>query len=188
MSTARFIGIVWLCFIAYWWISAIGVKRNVSRNTGRWAAAYRAATLIIFFVLLQMRGLRIFMERYNPIPAIPAVHIAGVVVCLLGLGFAIWARRYLGRNWGMPMSLKEEPELVTTGPYAIVRHPIYTGLIAAVIGSILAGAVFWMILFVLWCPLFLTAARVEDRLMLEQFPNDYPAYQSRTRFLIPFVF
>jgi protein-S-isoprenylcysteine O-methyltransferase Ste14 len=88
----------------------------------------------------------------------------------------------------MPMSLKEGHELVTSGPYALVRHPIYTGLLTAQIGSMFAGGAFWMILFAFCCPVFLNAARVEDRLMLQQFPNEYPGYKSRTKFLIPFVF
>jgi len=60
----------------------------------------------------------------------------GVALCALGIGLAIWARTYLGRNWGMPMSRKENPELVTSGPYAYVRHPIYTGLLIAMLGSV----------------------------------------------------
>jgi protein-S-isoprenylcysteine O-methyltransferase Ste14 len=188
MNTARFIDILWLCFVAYWWISGIGVKKNARRNIGRWGAAMRAGTLIIIFALFQIRGVRIFLSRHNGITDIPAVHVAGVAVCILGLTFAIWARRHLGRNWGMPMSLKEGHELVTSGPYAMVRHPIYTGLLTALIGSMFAGRAFWMVLFCFCCPLYLIAARVEDRLMSQQFPNEYPEYKSRTKFLIPYLF
>jgi len=188
MNTARFTSIVWVCFIAYWWISGIGVKRNAKGNIGRWGAALRAGTLIIIFGLFQIPGVRSFLHRHNSVTHIPAVAVAGTVVCVLGLAFAIWARLHLGRNWGMPMSLKEDHALVTSGPYALVRHPIYTGLLTAIIGSMFAGGAFYMILFAVWCPFFLYSARIEERLMLQQFPNEYPAYRSRTKFLIPFVF
>ena len=144
--------------------------------------------MIIFFVLLQMRGLRIFMERYNPIPAIPAVHIAGVVVCLLGLGFAIWARVHIGHNWGTPMSRKNEPELVTSGPYHLVRHPIYSGVLLAGVGTATALGRGWLIAVALAGVYFVYSATVEERNMAKQFPEQYPAYRHSTRMFVPFVF
>jgi protein-S-isoprenylcysteine O-methyltransferase Ste14 len=186
MNTVRFTAIAWSCFIAYWWISGIGVKRNIKRNIGRWGAAIRAGTLVIIFGLLKIPEVRSFLARHNGI--VPALSVPGAAVCVLGFAFAIWARLHLGRNWGMPMSLKEDHELVTSGPYAMVRHPIYTGILTALIGSMFAAGAFWMILFAVCCPVFLNAARVEDRLMLQQFPNEYPEYKRRTKFLIPFVF
>jgi protein-S-isoprenylcysteine O-methyltransferase Ste14 len=106
---------------------------------------------------------------------------------LLGFGFALWARMHLGRNWGIPMSLRQGHELVTSGPYAYVRHPIYSGLMLAMIGSVLAVGLVWLALLVISFVYFLVSARTEEKMMVAQFPDAYPAYRQRTRMLIPFV-
>jgi protein-S-isoprenylcysteine O-methyltransferase Ste14 len=113
--------------------------------------------------------------------------IAGVTLCALGVALAIWARVYLGKNWGMPMSRKEHPELVTTGPYAYVRHPIYTGLLLAMFGSAIAETAFWLVPLVVVGAYFIYSARSEEKGMVEEFPERYPAYQKRTKILVPFL-
>jgi protein-S-isoprenylcysteine O-methyltransferase Ste14 len=100
---------------------------------------------------------------------------------------AIWARRHLGRNWGMPMSFKENPELVTTGPYVYIRNPIYSGFLLAILGSALTSGALWLIFFVVFGAYFVYAAKNEEKIMLQEFPDTYPAYKRRTRLLIPFV-
>jgi protein-S-isoprenylcysteine O-methyltransferase Ste14 len=87
----------------------------------------------------------------------------------------------------MPMTRKERPELVTSGPYAYVRHPIYTGILVAVFGSAIGTSPFWLIPFVLLGIYFVYGARREEKLMMEQFPEQYPQYMSRTKMLVPFV-
>ena len=104
---------------------------------------------------------------------------AGVGLTLVGIGFAFWARAHIGRNWGMPMSLRQDHELVTCGPYAYVRHPIYTGIILAMIGSALAVGLVWLVLFVITLVYFAFSARTEEQMMVAQFPNAYPAYRRR---------
>ena len=101
----------------------------------------------------------------------------GLAVFLLGLALAIWARRYLGRNWGMPMSQKVDPELVTTGPYRRVRHPIYSGIILAMIGTSDRGEPLWLIAVLLLGAYFVYSAFVEERLMGGLFPESYPEYK-----------
>lgn len=117
----------------------------------------------------------------------PRLGFVGAVLCALGVGLAIWARVYLGRNWGMPMSRKERPELVTTGPYAFVRHPIYTGIILAILGSAVAETILWLIPLAVTLAYLLYSARSEERLMLQEFPEQYPAYQKQTKMLVPFL-
>ncbi|MGB8964770.1 MAG: isoprenylcysteine carboxylmethyltransferase family protein [Candidatus Cybelea sp.] len=116
----------------------------------------------------------------------PIAASVGVALCALGIGVAIWARTVLGRNWGMPMSLREGHELVTTGPYAFVRHPIYTGILLAVAGTTLVEWFPWMVLLVGFY--FVYAAKVEERSMTRQFPGEYPDYKNRTKMLIPLLF
>ena len=112
----------------------------------------------------------------------------GVALCLFGFSLAINARRHLGRNWGLPMSRKEQPELVTTGPYALIRHPIYTGLILAMLGSAIGVNVFWALLLVPVGAYFIYSARREETVMLQLFPEQYAAYMARTGMFAPCPF
>ncbi|HTU73728.1 MAG TPA: isoprenylcysteine carboxylmethyltransferase family protein, partial [Trebonia sp.] len=90
-------------------------------------------------------------------------------------------------NWGMPMSRKADPELVTTGPYKSVRHPIYSGIILAMIGTTLAVSVYWLAAVIFMGVYFSVSAVTEERYMAEQFPSTYPAYKRSTKMLIPHV-
>jgi protein-S-isoprenylcysteine O-methyltransferase Ste14 len=107
---------------------------------------------------------------------------------VLGFGLAINARWHLGRNWGMPMSRKEQPDLVSSGPYAHIRHPIYTGLILAMLGSAIGVNVFWLLILVPVGAYFIYSARREETLMLQLFPEQYAAYMARTGMLAPRLF
>ena len=112
----------------------------------------------------------------------------GFIVFILGLLLALWARINIGRNWGVPMSQKEKPELVTSGPYSFIRHPIYSGLLLAVIGCVLASSLYWLVLLAIQASYFIYAATVEEKIMMKEFPNIYPKYKSKTKMLIPFIF
>jgi len=87
----------------------------------------------------------------------------------------------------MRMSRKDNPELVTTGPYALVRHPIYSGLLLAILGSAIGQSVFWLLPLIVYGPQFILSARREEELLIEQFPERYPAYMERTKMLLPLV-
>jgi protein-S-isoprenylcysteine O-methyltransferase Ste14 len=105
----------------------------------------------------------------------------------LGLGLAIFARINLGRNWGAPMSRKQEPELVTSGPYAVIRHPIYSGIMLAMLGSAMGQSAVWWLLLICYGAYFIYSARRKEEFMSAQFGEAYRAYRRRTRMLMPFV-
>ena len=88
----------------------------------------------------------------------------------------------------MPMTQKVDPELVTAGPYKYIRHPIYSGILLAVIGSVLGSGEYWLLFFILAGLYFVYSAVVEEKLMTKQFPKVYPSYKNKTKMLIPFVF
>jgi protein-S-isoprenylcysteine O-methyltransferase Ste14 len=88
----------------------------------------------------------------------------------------------------MPMSQKVDPELVTTGPYRKVRHPIYSGIILAMIGTTIAVSLFWLVAVIVTGAYFIVSATVEERYMAERFPDSYPEYKRSTKMLIPFIF
>ncbi len=180
---------LWLIFVAYWAVMAVGAKKNIGARF--WSRQVGLRVGVIVLILLALR-LPVFHKALRNALAYAAstsvlMGAIGVVLCALGIGLAIWARAYLGRNWGMPMSRKENPELVTTGPYAYVRHPIYTGMLIAMLGSAIGESPFWSLPLVLFGIYFVYSARSEEKLMIEQFPEQYRAYMKRTNMLVPFI-
>ena len=176
----------WLLFVAYWAFAAVGIKRSAGRRSWRWEIGLRVTVLLLIVALLQYRPLREWLAQTQRSASHSAVlGWTGIALCALGFGLAIDARRHLGRNWGMPMSRKEQPELVTSGPYAYIRHPIYTGLMLAMLGSAMGVTVFWGLLLILIGPYFIYSARREEAVMLQLFPEQYAAYSARTGMLVP---
>jgi protein-S-isoprenylcysteine O-methyltransferase Ste14 len=184
------INIGWLLLALVWFVSALFAKRSTRAPSWRKQIAVRLiAALAIITIVRGMGGRRALARAviHAATAANPALHITGVVVFAIGILFAIWARVYLGRNWGVPMSLRQGHELVTSGPYRFVRHPIYTGILLAAIGSALAGELWWLVLLPIFLAYFLYSAFTEEKMMAEQFPSEYPEYKKRTKMLIPFV-
>lgn len=171
----------WVAFWLYWLAAAIGVKAGRANWTR--FAGFRVAAVLLVLLLLRARVL-----KGQAIVTSPWEQGIGLAVFLLGLALAVWARVCLGRNWGMPMSEKTDPELVTTGPYRSIRHPIYSGIILAMIGTAVAISLYWLIAAALLGGYFLVSAVVEERTMGRLFPGSYPAYRRSTRRLIPFIF
>jgi protein-S-isoprenylcysteine O-methyltransferase Ste14 len=174
------IGVTWVVFWIYWIAASTGVKAGRTR----WARFAGVRVAIILVILLLLR-LRIFKDQR--VTADPWLQVIGLVIFLLGLALAVWARIYLGRNWGMPMSEKADPELVTTGPYSTIRHPIYSGIILAMIGTTVAVSLYWLVAVVLLGVYFSYSAVMEERYMTERFPETYPPYKKSTKMLVPFV-
>jgi protein-S-isoprenylcysteine O-methyltransferase Ste14 len=112
----------------------------------------------------------------------------GAALTAAGLLFSVWARHHIGSNWSAIVTIKQDHQLITSGPYAMVRHPIYTGLLLALIGSALARGEWRGVLAVLiaFCGLW-RKLRLEERWMQERFGTAYNAYSSRVAALIPFL-
>jgi protein-S-isoprenylcysteine O-methyltransferase Ste14 len=177
MTLRGSIGIIWAVFGLYWLIAALSAKH------GSRAGPLRPPFLLVVVAVVL---LRVFKVHTLAVQAL-GVQVVGIILLVAGLGFAVWARIYLGRNWGMPMTRKDEPELVTSGPYRFVRHPIYSGLLLAVAGTALATNLYWLIALGVMGIYFLYSARVEERLMTNSFPAGYPSYRAKTKMLIPFL-
>jgi protein-S-isoprenylcysteine O-methyltransferase len=117
----------------------------------------------------------------------PVLSSFGVIVCAAGMAVLVRARQHLGRNWSQSVSVKIGHELVTSGPYRYVRHPLYAGGFLACMGSaIVCGGAFVFLLVILGA-IFLRRVGAEDKLMEQQFPKEYPDYKKRTKALIPFL-
>jgi protein-S-isoprenylcysteine O-methyltransferase Ste14 len=118
----------------------------------------------------------------------PAFRWACFAVLLAGFFFAVWARVTLGANWGQPMTQRVEPHLITSGPYRLVRHPIYSGLILAMTATALAFNLYGLIIVAAVSAFFVYSATVEEGNMSARFPEQYPAYKSRSKMIVPFLY
>jgi protein-S-isoprenylcysteine O-methyltransferase Ste14 len=180
------IALLWLGLIVFWAVSAIGVKRNLDTPASRREFGLRLLVGALSLALLAIPPLRHGLGRLEAGQArSAALGLIGLIVCAAGIGLMVAARIHLGRNWGMPVSRKQDPELVTSGPYARVRHPIYGGILLALLGTTIGASVFWAVPLVLFGVYFVHAARREEHHMIRQFPEQYPAYIRRTRMLLP---
>ncbi|HUC02258.1 MAG TPA: isoprenylcysteine carboxylmethyltransferase family protein [Candidatus Paceibacterota bacterium] len=178
--------LLWIAFIVYWGVSAIGVKRNVEGGSWARGAGFRIL-LVVAIVLILQASAGVTPSGFWGYRFGYGVELAGAILCAAGIAFAIWARRHLGTNWSGTPSIKEGHELVTTGPYRFVRHPIYTGMILALFGSALVNGAVWFIVFAVFAGMFLWRIPVEEGYMMRLFPDQYPEYKKRTKALIPFV-
>jgi protein-S-isoprenylcysteine O-methyltransferase Ste14 len=180
----------WLLFMIVWAVMAIGTKAKVHEQP---ANERRRYTLPLLGALIFISGiLRIvpplaFIARPLPVPLL-TLNWIGAGAAVLGVLIAIWARVSLGRNWSGVVTLKADHELVTSGPYAAIRHPIYTALILLFVGTTCLvaspGAVIGLLCVVWSCWVKL---KQEEALMLRQFPDSYPGYIERTRRLVPLL-
>lgn len=185
--TAGFVIIgCWIFFIGYWTVTAFRQKRAAERNSFVSSLPYRAPLIL--------GGLLLWFQRFPyPLnvtltPDSEPAWILGAVICLFGLATAIWARWVLAGNWSSEVTFKQAHELVRTGPYHFVRHPIYTGLISMCLGTAMAtGQLHSWLGVLLLCVGFWIKLKLEERLMLQHFPHDYPAYQKQVKALVPFI-
>jgi protein-S-isoprenylcysteine O-methyltransferase Ste14 len=172
------IAIAWIVFWVYWLGSAFGVKEG--RGSRRRIPVNGLSALSVLLLVRVFRGGSLAVHS-------PILGAVGAVVFACGIALAIWARINLGRNWGMPMTQKAEPELVTSGPYRFVRHPIYSGLLIGLLGTALVTNLVGLILVAIMGGYFYYCASVEEKNLAATFPTAYPSYRTRTKMLIPFV-
>jgi protein-S-isoprenylcysteine O-methyltransferase Ste14 len=172
------VDINWIAFWIYWLGSAFGVREG---RASRRRIPLNGLTVVSVVVLVRvLRGGSLAVHS-------PVLGGIGAVVFAFGIVLAIWARVHLGRNWGLPMTEKAEPELVSSGPYRLVRHPIYSGLLAALLGTALVTNLIGLIIVGILGGYFYYCASVEEKNLTAAFPTAYPAYRASTKMLIPFI-
>ena len=172
------IGIAWIVFWVYWLASAATSKQSVS--TG-WRPRLAGVTAVGVFLIAGVLRTGSLATRSV------TLEVIGALLFAAGIALAVWARLHLGRNWGMPMTQRAEPELVTSGPYRFVRHPIYTGLLTATLGTALVNNLLGLVVVAALVAYFYYCGIVEERNLTATFPAAYPEYKSRTKMLIPFL-
>lgn len=180
----------WCAWLAYWAWSARGVKRAV-RQESAWSRFGKYGLPIIVAVLLLMVRWPSFAGGVLTMRFLPfALWIVwlGLAMTFAGLLFACWARQVLGRNWSGVVQLKQDHELVERGPYRYVRHPIYSGLLLAFLGSaLMIGEWRALLATAIVAISFWHKLRLEERWLSELFGAAYRDYMRRTKALVPWL-
>ena len=179
--------IAWSVFLLVWAIGSIANKPDIRRMAWGQFLLHCAILAVAFSLFFGRRSL-FGALRWHVLPDWRWNDPAGDVLQIAGLAFAIWARLHIGRNWSGSITLKQGHSLVRSGPYALVRHPIYSGLLLAFLGKAvdhgeLAGVLGFLILLAEWK----RKSLMEERLMLEQFGDEYRRYRAEVKGLIPGV-
>jgi len=177
----------WNLFVLFWLVTALWSKKRIYRQP---SAERRAYMLPMLVGILLIAGLVRVVKplEFLAQPLLNSVAPAWIAAALgvIGVALAIWARVTLGRNWSGVVTLKQDHELVTSGPYAMVRHPIYTALVLMFLGfSLLFDSVSAWLGLAFICYSFWIKLKQEEALMIGQFPDSYPAYMQRTKRLFP---
>ena len=181
------ISVCWILFAVIWLLAAFATKQTVYKESRAQRLRYTIPILLGGFLLAKGHRLSDPLN-HRVIPQVAALAWSGAVLCVAGLAFCIWARFTLGRNWSGLVTLKGGHELIISGPYALVRHPIYTGLLTMFVATVtVVGHVAGIIAMPFVLVSFWIKLRHEERLMLKQFPNEYAAYQQRVKRIIPFI-
>ncbi len=181
------IAALWIAWEIYWIAAARGTKRTVSSEPFITRLPVVAGLALAIFLLFASPWLGGFLGAAVP-PSGDLGYFLGFSAAVAGAGFAFWARRTLGRNWSGRVTIKEDHELVTNGPYRWVRHPIYTGGLLIVAGSALAlGRVGGLISVAIMTTIFLHKIRLEEKVLEDHFGARYTEYRGHTHALIPFL-
>jgi len=178
---------LWAAFIVFWIVMARGGKAVAERESLYSRVSHYAPLAVAIYLLVAPRvPLPLMNDRFAPL-SLELVQV-GAALTLVGVAFAIWARIWIAGNWSSDVTLKRDHELIVGGPYAFVRHPIYTGILVALVGTGLAVGEWRAALAVIVAGLaYWRKLTIEEAAMRRQFGDAYVRYAERTRALVPFV-
>lgn len=187
-DTRLFIAYCWLIFWVFWLVASFSAKKTAKVQSKNWSLRFAVLSLGLYFIMKEAPLLSAYAD-VRLWPSGRQVDLLADALALSGLVVMVWARLTIGRNWSAEVVLKEDHQLAMTGPYAYVRHPIYTGLLMLMLATAIDyGAVSGFVIFAAFAAVFIYKSRIEERFMAEHFPDAYPAYMKKVKALIPFIF
>jgi protein-S-isoprenylcysteine O-methyltransferase Ste14 len=179
------VGWIWAAFGVYWIAAALKSRSEKTRES-RFYRIFRLCLLVIIFALLFEMRFRLGPLDRRFLPAHTPVGYLGFVVALAGMALAIWARIHLGQFWSDKVVLKVDHQLVRSGPYAHMRHPIYSGVLLGVAGTVLVlGEWRGVLAFVILLANYAVKARREDQVLEAAFEDAFQEHRTRAGFLLP---
>jgi len=176
---------LWFAFSIYWSVAA---RDKAPTRSGESILSRQfhvfAVNVALLILVFPVPGL-----LQQILPASPALQAAGLAIQAAFIGLAIWARRFLGSNWSGEVRIASGHELVRSGPYAYVRHPIYTALVGMYIGTCLvSGQLHGPVALGIMLLAYSRKIRMEERALAEAFPDDHERYRETTWAWIPGVY
>jgi protein-S-isoprenylcysteine O-methyltransferase Ste14 len=185
LSQRQWINALWFLFGLYWLVSAFKLKKTKQRETWQQRLRY-VLPLLVAFYLLSRRWAYYGWLRTRFVPESDAIAWIGVLLTAAGVAIATWARWHLGANWSGVVTLKEGHELIRSGPYRTIRHPIYTGILLAMLGSAIAvGEIRGLLAVAIAWLSFYTKARREESLLTQEFGDRFAEHLRRTGMFLP---
>jgi protein-S-isoprenylcysteine O-methyltransferase Ste14 len=177
--------IAWIVFLLYWFFSALKLKTVKQREPNRERVVYLVFMVMAYFLMFDDRlSFRWLGQRF--VPAAVPIEATGVAITAVGVAFAIWARWHLGQNWSATVTLKEGHQLIRSGPYGRVRHPIYTGMLFGLAGTALAlGEYRGLIALGTAVVCFTAKARKEERYLVGEFGEKFRDHIRQTGMFLP---
>jgi protein-S-isoprenylcysteine O-methyltransferase Ste14 len=181
-------GYLWLALGIIWLAMALTVKRSARTQSPGSRLLHITPEIVAFSLLFAPWPWPQWLRwRFVPESSL-AIAWLGLTLIVCGLSFSVWARLFLGRNWSGRVTIREEHELIQRGPYSIVRHPIYSGFLLAILGTALVQGQFRSFLALPVAALgWVLKSRLEESFMAQQFGNAYLDYKRRVKALVPFV-
>jgi protein-S-isoprenylcysteine O-methyltransferase Ste14 len=179
------VGCFWIVLSVYWAVSALRQKptKKEEHFTER---LQHLVPVMIAFLLLSRSDASYGRFGMRFVPESGTLNLFGLALAGAGVAFAIWARWHLGRNWSAVVSIREDHDLISTGPYRTVRHPIYTGLLVAIMGTVLIVGEFRApIAFAIALASFYLKARKEDAWLAREFGETFESHAKRTGMFLP---
>jgi len=185
MTTMQICSLIWSVLLLVWLIAWLRTKRTQERAPFVSRLSYGVPVVVASWLLFS-DNLPFPWLQSRIIPKNIYTEAAAIAVTALGIAFAIWARFYIGQNWSSAVTIKVDHQLIRTGPYAWVRHPIYSGLILAMIGTAIARREprGFLSVVLLWLG-FWIKSRMEEKFMRKTFGAEYEDYSHSTGALIP---
>ena len=177
--------IPWYVFAAYWAITALRVKRTKTREKSL-DRLVTVVVVVIAYELLFARWLRIGPLGLRFVPQELWIAYLGIALSGVGTALSIWARYCLGEYWSARVTLKEGHQLIRSGPYAWVRHPIYTGILVALAGTAIAIGEYRAILALAVIAVgFVMKAKRDESFLETQFGPAFEEHRRQTGFFLP---
>jgi protein-S-isoprenylcysteine O-methyltransferase Ste14 len=185
IDTCRFSIEIW---VIYWIILSWNVKSEVLHLRG-WKIRFIGFVIFLGFVITLFPNNFLIRHKIFILPLVMSFQWIGLLLGWIGLGWTVWARHTLGKNWSGRVTLKQNHELIQRGPYAWVRHPIYAGLLLFLFGTVLiTGQLFSLIGLILSATGYWLKLQMEEELLKKAFPEEYVNYAHRVKRIFPGIF
>lgn len=177
----------WLVAVIFWLVGTIKTKATVRQQT-LGSRLVEVSPLVLGIVLLRTDRELFHWLAVRFVPATAVWQMMGAGITVAGVAFALWSRFFLGKNWSATVTVKQEHELIRTGPYSVVRHPIYSGFLLAILGTaIYDGEYKGLLALVLCFAAWKIKSMHEEAFMQSEFGDEYTQYKREVKGLVPFV-